>query len=826
MFKVLVGSLRMRLRNALAAVVYGLSVSGNSAAGSPNHLDIPAGDLTSALHLLARQTHVEFIYSAEDLKGVHTRGVHGDLTPESAVSKLLEGTDLTVIIHSSGAILITRSPPPGNPSEPPQASVGLPYSGARPAQSTRQAESIGEIVVTASRREELLSNVGVGITTVGGEELEARSASSLEDFVALVPGLNVQSWGTAGFGVVSIRGISPQSSGATVATYIDDVPFGGSSAVSLNAWYWPDIDPADLERVEVLKGPQGTLYGASSLGGVIKYVTRTPSLTTTEISTSEELNDVQGGSPGTKLRASVSTPIIENELALRVSGYYEYMGGYIDDIGIGGNDTNHGYKSGIRATLLYQPLDNLKVRLNASIQNSEVHGYNITDDSGPTFQPLYGYFEQKRYTPESFKIQTQIYSSDVQWDTDLGSLISVSSYSDFKPRQTEDLTSYAVFYPGIISTANPAGFTGGSYDEQRTQEIRFTSKRLSNFEFVAGTFYQHEGLELTTADYSYDTTGQLNPKAFLGGQVNTGKLDEYAGFGDATIYIVPQVDLTVGYRYSDIQQRVNQQFAGELYDHPGTVENFAEVKQTYLGGIRWRITDEVMLYGRAATGYRPGGARAVLPGAPAGFGDTYTSDRIRSYEAGVKVRSLGGRLTLSTDAYVIDWTNIQTLVYIGAFDTNGNAGTARSQGAEFEAVYVPIEGLTVGANTAYTDARFTETSAEANVRDGERLHYVPEWTRTVSIDYTLPLGTWKPQVGGEYAYRSSQLDATGIMLPGYSTFGVHAGVQFDKLSLRFYVKNLTNDRGIDGSIGYTPGVPYQVTYAQPRTFGMIFSQQF
>ncbi len=113
--------------------------------------------------------------------------------------------------------------------------------------------------------------------------------------------------------VVSIRGISPQSSGATVATYIDDIPFGGSSALSETAWYWPDIDPADLERVEVLKGPQGTLYGASSLGGVIKYVTRPPSLTTTELNTSEELNEVLGGgSPGTKVRASVATPIIAN----------------------------------------------------------------------------------------------------------------------------------------------------------------------------------------------------------------------------------------------------------------------------------------------------------------------------------------------------------------------------------------------------------------------------------------------------------------------------------------------------------------------------------
>jgi iron complex outermembrane receptor protein len=812
----------MRLRSVIAGVVYGLSLSTQSVAGTPDHLDIPAGDLAQALDLVARQTHVDLIYSAEDLKGVHTRGVHGDLTPESAVSKLLEGTDLTVIIHSSGAILITRSRP----------SVRPPSSGARAARSTRQAESIGEIVVTADRREELLSNAGVGITAVGGEELEARSASSLEDFVALAPGLNVQSYGTPGYGVVSIRGISPQSSGATVATYIDDIPFGGSSAVSANAWYWPDIDPADLERVEVLKGPQGTLYGASSLGGLIKYVTRTPSLTTTEISTSEEFNLVQGGSLGTKIRASVSTPIIDNELALRVSGYYEYIGGYIDDIGIGGNDTNHGYRSGMRATFLYQPLDNLKIRLNASIQRSEVYGYDITDDNGPAFQPLYGFLKQKRYTPESFKVQTQIYSSGVQWELDLGSLISATSYSVFKPQQTSDLTNYAVFYPSIISTTNPAGDIGRYYDEQRTQEIRFASKRLGIFEFVAGTFYQHEGLEQTTSNYSYNTTGQVNPKAFLGGDANIGTLDEYAGFGDATIYIAPPVDITVGYRYSDVQQQVNTQIGGELAGSPGSIDvypvaDFAEVNKIYLGGIRWRVTDEVMLYGRAATGYRPGGARAVLPGAPPGFGDTYTSDSIHSYEAGVKVRALGGRLTLSTDAYVINWTQIQSLVYLGGLDTNGNAGTARSQGAELEAVYVPTEGITLGANFAYTDARFTETSAEAHVTDGELLQYVPTWARTAYVEYSVPFrGAWKRQIGGEYVYRSSQLDGSGVTLPRRNTFGLHAGVQIDRQSLRFYVKNLTNTRGIVGSLGYSPGAPYEVAYAQPRTVGLMFSRIF
>jgi outer membrane receptor protein involved in Fe transport len=822
----------------------GLSAAEPASASMTQHeLNIPRQSLDAALKDLARQTGVQVGRFSDAVNGDTLVGpIAGNYSAEAALKTLLAPTNLTYRALNDRAIIVLRREdiaqlPAGSAQGTHSVNSASPPANLSSATDTNELE---EIVVTAVRREELLSTVAVGISAIPAGELEVRSASSLEDFVALVPGLNIQSFGSPGTGVVAIRGISPQSSGSTVAYYIDDVPFGGSSAISENAWYSPDLDPADLERVEVLKGPQGTLYGASSLGGVIKYVTRTPSLTTTGISTSAELNDVQGGAPGTKLRASVSTPLIDNQLALRVSGYYEYLGGYIDDIGIGGNDTNSGYKSGLRATLLYQPFDNLKIRLNASLQSSEVHGYDVTDDTGPTFQPLYGYFEQKRYTPESLESQTQIYSSDVQWDTDSGSLIWASSYSAYKPRQAVDVTAYAPFFHGLVSTTNPAGNLGKYDDEQRTAELRFTSKRLGLFEFVTGAFYQHEGQEQATGYYSYNTTGQVDLNAFLGGYALSGTLDEYAGFGDATLYIAPRLDVTVGYRYSDIQQTVNQAIAGTIEGYPGTadvypVQSFAEVNQTYLAGIRWRVTDEVMLYGRAATGYRPGGTRAVLPGAPPGFGDTYTSDSIRSFEAGVKVRALGGRLTLSTDAYRINWTNIQTLIFIGSSNTNGNAGTARSQGAEFEAAYVPVEGLTLGANTAYTNARFTETSAEANVTEGERLYFVPEWTRTVYADYMLsfglpfglPLGTGKPQIGGEYVFRSSQLDETGVTLPGYSTFNIHAGLQFDKQSLRLYVKNVTNNRGIIGSSGYVgAGLPYAVAYEQPRTVGLMFTRKF
>jgi outer membrane receptor protein involved in Fe transport len=521
-------------------------------------------------------------------------------------------------------------------------------------------------------------------------------------------------------------------------------------------------------------------------------------------------------------------------LAIRVGGYSQYMGGYIDDLGLGGKDANRGHDEGFRASLLYQPLDKLRIRLNASIQKSFVNGYNTVDYNDATLQPLYGDLEQKRYTPETFRMGTRMYSAEVQWDTALGSLISATSYSAFEPQNGADLT---FFYAGLlpyISVSMPAGGLSNHDDSQTTQELRFTSNRLGIVEFIAGGFYQHENLHDLQHYYTYNTTGQIDTSvAPLALSYHTGTLTEYAGFADATIYIAPRLDVTLGTRHSQTDQTRQQYTTGILYEPdqpPGYVyannQKFTETANTCLGGIRWRVTDDVMIYGRAASGYRPGGGRSVPPGFPAGFSDVYTSDSIWSYEAGVKIRALDGRLTVDADTFWINWSNIQTLITVGGFNTDGNAGTARSRGAELQVAYIPIDGMTVGANAAYTDAKFAEDNTTVGVTKGERLFFVPNFTGTAYVNYSWS-GAWKPSVGAEYDYRSSQLDITRVTLPGYSLSSAHAGIQHENQTVVMYIKNLANVRGLIGSQGdWIPGTPFPVVITQPRTLGITFSQKF
>jgi outer membrane receptor protein involved in Fe transport len=235
---------------------------------------------------------------------------------------------------------------------------------------------------------------------------------------------------------------------------------------------------------------------------------------------------------------------------------------------------------------------------------------------------------------------------------------------------------------------------------------------------------------------------------------------------------------------------------------------------------------------RAASGYRPGGARSVPPAAPAGTVPYYKSDSIWSYEAGVKVHALDGRLTLDADAFRIDWSKIQTLVFFGFFNTVGNAGKAKSQGGEIQGSLEPVKGLVLSANAAYTDAQYTEDSPEVNVVKGERVSYVPKWTASAGLDYSWALSErLKAHIGGDYDYKSSVIDngAELYRIPGYATANLRAGIETDRhFAVDLYVKNVTDKRAITGTEQgfFSFFNPFVVTVNEPRSYGISFSQKF
>ena len=704
------------------------------------------------------------------------------------------------------------------------------FGSAAWAQETPSAEDAlsTDIVVTANKREERLSRVGGAVVAVSGAKLEERSATSLQGYLALIPGISIQSQGAAGWGAVQIRGVSSQNVSPATATYVDEIPVGASSATARSNFYTVDLDPADLERVEVLKGPQGTLYGASSMGGVIKYVTRRPSLTDTEIRASEDFYVVEGGDIGTKLRASLSTPLVEDKAAVRLSGYYRRDAGYVDNLQLGRRDINKGDAWGIRGALFFKPVDNVSIALTGLYQQAKYGGLAIIDIDQNTLEPRDNDLSQRRYLPEPFSAKNLLLSAELKWEGQAGTLISATSFSKSRPKDSTDFTEY---YNGFFGVAldNPMASNGLKHAVDKiTQELRFNSNRFGPVEFIVGGYYTHEKVGDLQAYQFMGPDFRPDPaQEPLGIGERNGQLDEYAAFVNATVYLAEDFDLTAGYRHARIDQQGTGRNSGILYGGDSTTSHdISEDADTYLAGLRWRATDNILFYARAASGYRPGAARGVPAGAPPGFADFYTSDSLWSYEAGVKATGLGGRFSAELSGFWIDWSDIQTLIPIDMVIVSGNAGTARSRGFEVLASYMPVRGLTLSANASYTDSRFTEDNSATGVFDGDRLYYVPKWRALASADYNFALGNLDATIGGEISYTSNVLDLTRYPLPSYTMVGIHAGVKKDNLSVNLYVKNLTDRRAWTGSSGYYPDFYYQPSIVQPRTFGVTFSQKF
>jgi iron complex outermembrane recepter protein len=817
----------INLPATLVLLLLGLAISICPAADTAKYLDIPAGDLATALGLLAKQSQVEFIYSREQLAGLRTAGVHGDLTAKEALARLLKGTGLVVKVHPSGAILITR-PPAAKPAAPPPKAHSPNSRGGLDLAAALAETPLAEVLVTASKRTEPVSEVPGGVAVLTGSELDALGASSLEDYVNFLPGVGMQSFGHAGYDTVFIRGIAPQSVGATIATYVDEIPVGPASAASAGGGFAIDLDPSDLERIEVLKGPQGTLYGASSMGGVIKYVTRAPDLTRSDLLVSQDVSTTQEGGAGMKVHGAWSVPLIDGRLALRLTGFYEHVGGYIDDSGAGGKDTNRANNRGFRTALLFAPFESLSWRVTALDQVTASHGNNIVDYDLATGRPVGGAYSQFRYVREPATTELELYSSELHYRFGSLELIAATGYSELRPEDTQDITiGLAEAGFNSVRPPSPIAFFRDDPASKITQEVRLASQPLGRFEWMLGGFFQHEALHF---ENDFVDEGLPLPGPPLGNGHRSATLTEWAEFADVTVYVSPTFDVTAGVRDSNIGQTLRRRISG-LLENPDdplatdhTYQSLSENAATYLFTARWRPTDSLMVYGRAASGYRPGGGRAIPAGVP-NFPDYYTSDALWSYETGIKTQLLQERLNIDFATFWIDWTHIQTLQTFGDADFDANAGTAVSRGMELQVKSAPLEHLTLSLDSAFADAHFAQTVPSIQVTAGERLFYVPKWTAALRAEYFHPVGRgWQALVATDFQYESARLDINGVNLGSYALWDARAGARNDTFRVNLYVKNITNKRALLGSDANST-FPYGFVVNTPRTVGLAFSQE-
>jgi outer membrane receptor protein involved in Fe transport len=690
--------------------------------------------------------------------------------------------------------------------------------------------AIGELVVTAQKRSELIQDIPVSITAVDGSRLVQDGSTQLTDYAAYVAGMYVDSAGTPGQSTISLRGIGPMGTSATVGIYIDESPVGSSGIYNETNTLTFDLMPYDIQRVEVLRGPQGTLYGANSLGGQLNYVTVPPALDEFEGKVGVEALDVTDGSD-TDLNygARVSFPLVKDSLGMSLSYARREIPAYINNIQTGEEDINQGTQEGARLAVLWQASDTTSISLSAIRQEVEADDNTILmeDINGV---PVGDGMSTNLFLDEPYESQVDLYSATLSFGIGDLTLTSVTSYSTVEFLVMQDVSRFfGTLLGGVLSDFLQ------TYDQDKlTQEIRLTSPANDRFEWLVGGFYTDEDNEFEQLLSAYDPgTGEpipgLNPTAIV--QL-PNEYQEYAIFGNATYKFTDMFHLTAGLRYARNDQKFRQVSSGAVVppaDDPGESD---EDVLTYSVSPEWHFSSDSMVYARVASGYRPGGPNVLVPGVP----PMVDSDSMVSYELGVKSLLAGGNVQFEAAAFFMDWEDIQLqVVFPSGLGGLANAGTAESKGVEGSLSWLVSDNFTVGINGAYTDAKLTEDT-DTGGQDGDRLPRTPEWSGALSAEYAVESGndlSWR--FGGLLRYVGDRLsdptsEPDSVKADAFTTLDLNASLTFnERWTIRAFARNVTDEDGdITRSISLTNSGPaggpvptfIAVAPVQPRTVGL------
>jgi iron complex outermembrane receptor protein len=703
-----------------------------------------------------------------------------------------------------------------------------------------------EIVVTAQKRKEAIQEIPASVTVVGGQLLEQQRATDFQDLVPLVPGLSLTS-DRPGATRVTLRGVNTNGVASTVGIYFNDVPFGSSSGLANAAVVAGDFDTFDIARVEVLRGPQGTLYGASSVGGVIKYVPNAPNSERFEGRILASAEAVDNGDPGYSVTGMLNVPLGDT-FAVRGTGFYRFDSGFIDSIGnnpvpsltnpavnvIDGtlilNGLNSVDRFGGRIAALFKPSDRFSLDLVTQLQDLNSDGSSTVDADPNTLEPL-NTDVQSRYLVETNDTSYRVYSGTINWNLGPASLESITSYGTFKTDFKSDLAiasnltggpplaSLVTLLFGNAETKPLSAFLPETISTDKfTQELRLVSPKSQTFDWLLGFYYTDEDSTIKQKILAVDAGTDI---------IATG---------------VPELaDLSLGGRASHNKQNASQVADGPLVGGLTEYENVESSESPFTWSVapRFELNKNSSIYGRIATGFRPGGPNVLPPGTPADIPRTYGSDSLTSYELGLKTG--GGpadKFSLDLSAFYLDWKDIQLFLVVNNFGINGNGGTAVSKGFEFAASVFPASGLAFSLNGAYTNAKLTQdTDPVVGGMDGDPLPYVPEWAFGLNADYE-----WTVK-GGSRAYLGASLGYTGnrtvafnqraadgsiLQAASYTTLDLRAGVYHGRWSVEVYGKNLTNERGITNidAAGGLPNGALGLSLIRPRTIGVSIGTRF
>jgi iron complex outermembrane recepter protein len=827
--------------------------------------NIPAEALGPALRALASEYDFQIVYASQDVSSLHTEGAVGEFTATEALTRLLNGTGLTyryldektvtivALVGSQGTTRGSMATDNAGYSTPPRkegssAGSSLHLAQAAEGQTTgtlsvtptqsashnsSDTNSLEEVVVTAQKREERLQDVPVPVTAISGSTLTENNLVSVEDYYSLVPGLNL-STGTRGELFLSIRGLTTGTyTSPTVGFVVDDVPYG-SSTTFMSA---PDIDPNDLASVEVLRGPQGTLYGASSLGGLIKYVTVDPSTSGYSGRVEAGISSVYNGAePGYNVRAAVNMPISDT-LAIRASAFTREDPGYIDNPVLHINGINEGHIYGGRLSALWTPSETVSLKLGATVQHSQQDG-NSYVFTGPGFADL-----QQDYVRGAGVIDrdTAVFNATLKVKLGVVDLTSVTGFADSRFFSTLDfflLNSYTQTIYGVSGLLYEQQFENHKF----SQEVRVSMPVGDHVDLLLGGFYTHE---IVNDDFNFTPVNPVSgvPAGVWGRGYDPFDYEEYAAFADATVHVTDRVNVQVGGRASHVTASSLESistggFASTLLGADPSITPAASATSrpvTYMLTPQFKVSHDLMTYVRLASGFRPGGSNDALTAAE-GLPGKFGPDKTYNYEAGIKGMFLDKTASFDASVYRVNWKNIQALLYpsndVGGY--TANVGEAKSQGIELSAEIRPLTGLSLAGWFDYDDAVLTKTvpaSSGIIAQSGDRLPFASRTSGNLSITQQFPVAVnMTGLLGGTLVYvgdRKGDFEgpppAQRLDMPSYIELDLRAGLKFGTWSSNLIATNVTDKRGL---LNQDMNHSNAFMYTKPRTIGLTVAKEF
>jgi outer membrane receptor protein involved in Fe transport len=746
--------------------------------------------------------------------------------------------------------------------------------------ASARGDVLQEIVVTAEKRTSTVQDTPISMTALSGDQMQQLGITTLNDVIAEVPGISVR---TAGPGQTELemRGLSSSGGAApTVGFYLDDYPLSPPAA-ALNGKVVVDPDLYDLNRVEVLRGPQGTLYGAGSMGGTVKLVTNAPQLK--EFSGTAEVSGsgTHGGGFNRGGNLMLNVPLVKDALALRVVLTDKYMDGWINRVVLGdqfpvptnpcpgwtvgctrGDVTavtptevvpriNWERLQGGRANLLWQPIEPLQINAIFMYQKIEMGGYSQYDLPPGITDAHYQPFNVGEPTYDIFRL----YGLTINYDMGFAQLTSASSYYTREENQTQDDSEALYSVVGLFGTTIPQFYNIPFNETDNTrvfsQEIRLASTGTGRFQWIAGLFYSD--FESIFSEYNASVPlafisvggAAANPLGIIYQAYNPYHIKQYALFGEGTYALTDTLKLTAGIRGYKYNSRADLETSGFATTSGNAGQTLNTFTQSNSGAnpkvtLSYESNHQLTVYGTIARGFRPGGINQQIPASICTINtETYGPDNVWNYEIGEKARLLDNRLVVNADVYYIHWEQVQQIINQPCgYPLTLNAGTGASYGPELELTAQLTPRWTFTFAGTYTHATLTSVNSAVSAADtalvpGINILNIPKYTQTASLNYAQrAFGDFDftARLSNSLVGPMTDIQYTYATLPSYNLLALRFGLVSKQLSAYLFGENLTDKRAALGinttAFAWTTPSVVRVVTNQPRTIGIDLNYKF